>query len=107
MIGHSSISYEVLTGRKRRSVTLVGEADRKMLKTAIKHAAIKDSVRHRQVPPEVVAKWSSNLDDLKQEVSEILQEEKEEKQVYIVSCLGVLFSSVIHLLSSSVKQKWS
>ncbi|KAI0932221.1 nucleolar DEAD-box protein required for synthesis of 60S ribosomal subunit [Taiwanofungus camphoratus] len=68
-------------GKKGRSVTLVGEADRKMLKTAIKHAAIKDSVRHRQVPPEVVAKWSSNLDDLKQEVSEILQEEKEEKQL--------------------------
>ncbi|KAI0361642.1 DEAD-domain-containing protein [Trametes cingulata] len=68
-------------GKKGRSVTLVGEADRKMLKAAIKHSSSEDQVRHRQVPPEVVAKWSQKLDSLKQEISEILQEEKEEKHL--------------------------
>ena len=63
------------------SVTLVGEADRKMLKAAIKHSSGEDQVRHRQVPPEVVSKWAQKLDGLRSEISEILQEEKEEKQV--------------------------
>ncbi|KAL7285300.1 hypothetical protein ACG7TL_000395 [Trametes sanguinea] len=68
-------------GKKGRSVTLVGEADRKMLKAAIKHSSNEDQVRHRQVPPEVVAKWSKKLESLKGEISEILQEEKEEKHL--------------------------
>jgi ATP-dependent RNA helicase DDX27 len=67
------------------SVTLVGEADRKMLKTAIKHSAGEDQVRHRIIPPETVAKWTVRLGNLKGEVSEILQEEKEEKQVERIS----------------------
>ena len=64
-----------------RSVTLVGEADRKMLKSAIKHSAGADHVRHRLVPTEAVSKCARELDRLKDEVSAILQEEKEEKQV--------------------------
>ncbi|TFY69741.1 hypothetical protein EVJ58_g218 [Rhodofomes roseus] len=68
-------------GKKGRSVSLVGESDRKMLKAAIKHAAAEDSVRHRQVPAEAVSKWATRLDALKKEISEILQEEKEEKQL--------------------------
>jgi ATP-dependent RNA helicase DDX27 len=86
-------------------VTLVGEADRKMLKAAIKHGAEADQVRHRIVPPEAVAKWVEKLDELKGEISEILKEEKEEKQVTISSPLSrpILCS---HLLSSA-KQKWS
>ncbi|KAJ7092749.1 DEAD-domain-containing protein [Mycena epipterygia] len=67
-------------GKKGRSVTLVGEADRKMLKAAIKHGADADQVRHRIVPAEAVAKWVDKLEDLKDEISEILKEEKEEKQ---------------------------
>ncbi|KAJ7293597.1 DEAD-domain-containing protein [Mycena rebaudengoi] len=66
-------------GKKGRSVTLVGEADRKMLKAAIKHGADADQVRHRIVPPEAVSKWVEKLDDMKNEISEILKEEKEEK----------------------------
>ncbi|KZT74641.1 DEAD-domain-containing protein [Daedalea quercina L-15889] len=68
-------------GKKGRSVTLVGESDRKMLKAAIKHAAAEDAVRHRQVPAEAVSKWAAKLDALKKEIAEILQEEKEEKQL--------------------------
>ncbi|KAJ7492598.1 DEAD-domain-containing protein [Mycena latifolia] len=67
-------------GRKGRSVTLVGEADRKMLKAAIKHGADADQVRHRIVPSEAVTKWVEKLEELKDEISEILKEEKEEKQ---------------------------
>ncbi|KAI0814942.1 P-loop containing nucleoside triphosphate hydrolase protein [Irpex lacteus] len=68
-------------GKKGRSVTLVGEADRKMLKAAIKHASGEDQVRHRQVPQEAVQKWAQKLDELKDEISAVLQEEKEEKQL--------------------------
>ncbi|KAJ7225495.1 DEAD-domain-containing protein [Mycena pura] len=68
-------------GRKGRSVTLVGEADRKMLKAAIKHGAETDQVRHRIVPPEAVAKWVEKLEVLKDEISEILKEENEEKHL--------------------------
>ncbi|KAG7099249.1 nucleolar DEAD-box protein required for synthesis of 60S ribosomal subunit [Marasmius oreades] len=68
-------------GANGRSVTLVGEADRKMLKAAIKHGAGEDKVRHRIVPSEAVAKWVEKLEELKDEIAEILKEEKEEKQL--------------------------
>ncbi|KAL4243573.1 DEAD box helicase family protein [Abortiporus biennis] len=68
-------------GKQGRSVTLVGEADRKMLKAAIKHASAEDKVRHRQIPPDVVAKWSQRLEALKKEIAGVLEEEKEEKQL--------------------------
>lgn len=67
--------------RTLRSVTLVGEADRKMLKAAIKHGAGEDQVRHRVVPPDTVAKYTEKLESLKDEISEIMEEEKEEKLV--------------------------
>ncbi|KAI0312629.1 DEAD-domain-containing protein [Amylostereum chailletii] len=68
-------------GKKGRSVTLVGEADRKMLKTAIKHASGEDQVRHRTISPDVVSKWVKRLDLLKDEIVAVMQEEKEEKQL--------------------------
>jgi hypothetical protein len=64
-----------------RSITLVGEADRKVLKAAIKRAAGEDQVRHRTIPSEIVAKWSKKLESLKHEITGVLREEKEEKQV--------------------------
>ncbi|KAH9985378.1 DEAD-domain-containing protein [Russula compacta] len=68
-------------GRKGRSITLVGEADRKILKAAIKRAAGEDQVRHRTIPSEIVAKWSKKLESLKDEIAGVMQEEKEEKQL--------------------------
>jgi ATP-dependent RNA helicase DDX27 len=59
----------------------VGEADRKILKAAIKRAAGEDQVRHRTIAAEIVAKWSKKLESLKDDVAEVLREEKEEKQV--------------------------
>lgn len=65
-----------------------------MLKAAIKHGASEDQVRHRIVPPEAVSKWSQTLESLKDEVSAVLRDEKQEKQVggfmyYIVLLLHV------------------
>jgi ATP-dependent RNA helicase DDX27 len=68
-------------GRKGRSITLVGEADRKVLKAAIKRAAGEDQVRHRTIPSELVTKWSKKLESLKHEITGVLQDEKEEKQL--------------------------
>ena len=65
----------------QRSVTLVGEADRKVLKAAIKRAAGEDQVKHRTVPWEIVTKWSKKLESLKGEIAGVLNEEREEKQV--------------------------
>ncbi|KAG6842195.1 nucleolar DEAD-box protein required for synthesis of 60S ribosomal subunit [Blastosporella zonata] len=69
-------------GKKGRSVTLVGEADRKMLKAAIKHGAGgEDQVRHRIIPTEIVAKWVDSLEGLKDDIAMVLRDEKEEKQL--------------------------
>jgi ATP-dependent RNA helicase DDX27 len=63
------------------SVTLVGEADRKVLKTVIKHSGGEDKVGHRVIPADVVSKWKETLLALREEVEAVLQEEKEEKAV--------------------------
>ncbi|EJD47739.1 DEAD-domain-containing protein [Auricularia subglabra TFB-10046 SS5] len=77
-------------GARGRSVTLVGESDRKMLKAAIKHSAnaskddadkVDETVRHRVVPPDALAKWTAALADLKDEIVRVLAEEKEEKAI--------------------------
>jgi len=71
----------------------VGEADRKILKAAIKRAAGEDQVRHRTIAAEIVAKWSKKLESLKDDVAEVLREEKEEKQVRMTQ------STIIGLLT--------
>lgn len=63
------------------SVTLVGEADRRMLKAAIKHSTDADKVRHRTIPSDEVAVWTSRLDGIKDEITAVMKEEKEEKAV--------------------------
>lgn len=68
-------------GRSGRAITLVGEADRKMLKAVIKHSTDADKIRHRTIPPDEVAYWSKCLDEIKDEIGEVLREEKEEKAV--------------------------
>jgi ATP-dependent RNA helicase DDX27 len=65
-------------GRKGRSITLVGEADRKMLKAVMKQASA-DQVRHRIIPGEAVTAMAERLEELKDEITEVLKEEREEK----------------------------
>ena len=67
------------THNESRSVTLVGEADRKMLKAAIKHSSGEDQVRHRIVPTDILQNWVEKLTGFTEEVADILKEEKEEK----------------------------
>ena len=69
-----------MKGHCHRSITLVGEADRKMLKAAIKQST-NDQIRHRGIPPEAISQTAEQLENLRSEVSEVLKEEKEEKAV--------------------------
>jgi len=55
-----------------------------MLKAAIKHASGEDQVRQRTVPSEVISKYVEKLEELKNEISEVMAEEKEEKQVWFI-----------------------
>ncbi|KAG1469246.1 hypothetical protein G6F56_003364 [Rhizopus delemar] len=66
-------------GRNGRSVTLVGEADRKMLKMAIKSSAAGAQVKNRVVPNETVQKFKVKVEKLQQHIKEVLEEEKQEK----------------------------
>ena len=67
-------------GRKGRSISLVGEADRKMLKLAIKQSEA-DQIRHRIIPADAISAMSEKLDDIKEEIQDVLKEEREEKLV--------------------------
>jgi ATP-dependent RNA helicase DDX27 len=63
-----------------RSITLVGEADRKLLKAAIKQSEA-DQIRHRIIPTEAVADMAAKMEEMKDDIQAILKEEKEEKMV--------------------------
>jgi len=86
-----------------RSVTLVGEADRKMLKAAIKRSSGEDQVRHRIIPAETIQTYVERLAGLNGEIAEILKEEKEEKQVRS-SALPSFFFPVLKLLSFTAEK---
>ncbi|OZJ03277.1 hypothetical protein BZG36_03740 [Bifiguratus adelaidae] len=65
-------------GRNGRSVTLVGEADRKLLKLAVKSSP-SSQIKHRLVPADLIGKFRAKVDDLTEDVKAVLQEEKEER----------------------------
>ncbi|WVW86968.1 ATP-dependent RNA helicase DRS1 [Kwoniella bestiolae CBS 10118] len=65
-------------GRKGRSISLVGEADRKMLKAAIKQSEA-DQIRNRIIPSEAINAMAEKLNEIKDEIQEVMREEKEEK----------------------------
>ena len=67
-------------GRKGRSISLVGEADRKMLKSVVKHSK-EESMRHRIIPTDAVSGAAKTLSEIQEDISEILKEEREEKMV--------------------------
>ncbi|SPO26622.1 related to DRS1 - RNA helicase of the DEAD box family [Ustilago trichophora] len=69
-------------GRNGRAVTLVGEADRRMLKLAIKKSTA-EQIKHRIIPAAVASKMLATLEELKPEVDAVLREEKEEKALRI------------------------
>ncbi|XP_029200522.2 probable ATP-dependent RNA helicase DDX27 [Acropora millepora] len=68
-------------GRSGRSISLVGERERKLLKDIVKLA--KTPVKSRIVPPEVIDKYKSKIEGLEKDVKAILKQEGEEKELRV------------------------
>ena len=70
-------------GRQGRAVTLAGEADRKIIKTALK--AVKESCKivSRVLTPEDIDAMAKKLEELEEEIEAVLKEEKEERAMRI------------------------
>ncbi|KAH6586294.1 hypothetical protein BASA50_000758 [Batrachochytrium salamandrivorans] len=64
--------------RSGRAVSLIGEADRALLKLAIKNT--RDAVKNRVVPSNVVEKYEDIIAQLKDAIRDIYLQEKEEKE---------------------------
>jgi len=64
-----------------KAVSLIGEADRKVLKLAIKNST--SEVKHRIIPSSVIAKYKTKINGFKDQIKEIMDEEKEEKALRI------------------------
>ncbi|XP_049517563.1 LOW QUALITY PROTEIN: probable ATP-dependent RNA helicase DDX27 [Dermacentor silvarum] len=69
-------------GKSGRSVSMVGEQERKLLKEIVK--ASQDTVKQRILPPDVVAHFREKIAGLEQELESILQEEKAEKELGVI-----------------------
>ncbi|XP_065282218.1 probable ATP-dependent RNA helicase DDX27 [Dermacentor albipictus] len=69
-------------GKSGRSVSMVGEQERKLLKEIVKQA--RTPVKQRILPPDVVAHFREKIAGLEQEVESILQEEKAEKELGVI-----------------------
>ena len=67
-----------------------------MLKAAIKQSE-SDQIRHRIIPSEAVTAMGERLDEIRDEIEEILKEEKEEK---LVRPLCIIVVVVVHRLTS-------
>lgn len=65
-------------GRHGRSVTLVGESDRRLLKTVLKKTP-PEQVKHRLLPTEAVQRMDEAISALRPEIEQVLAEEKEER----------------------------
>lgn len=79
-------------GNFGRSVSFIGEQDRKMLKLAMKHA--KESVKHRKIPHDLCLKYVKIFKELLPKIKEIIEVEKEEKMAS--------FSFPYHLVLSDI-----
>lgn len=66
-------------GKSGRSVSMVGEQERKLLKEIVKQA--RTPVKQRILPSDVVAHFREKIAGLEQEIESILQEEKAEKEL--------------------------
>ena len=64
-----------------RSISLVGEGERKMLKEVVKRAKV--PAKSRLIPQDVVVRYRDKIRKLSPEIKAILKEEKEEKEVYV------------------------
>ncbi|XP_049269268.1 probable ATP-dependent RNA helicase DDX27 isoform X2 [Rhipicephalus sanguineus] len=69
-------------GKSGRSVSMVGEQERKLLKEIVKQA--RTPVKQRILPPDVVAHFREKIAGLEQEIESILEEEKAEKELGVI-----------------------
>lgn len=69
-------------GKSGRSVSMVGEQERKLLKEIVKQA--RTPVKQRILPSDVVAHFREKIAGLEEELESILQEEKAEKELGII-----------------------
>ncbi|GAB6025752.1 hypothetical protein CHUAL_011735 [Chamberlinius hualienensis] len=68
-------------GRGGRSITLVGENERKVLKEVIKKA--KNPVKSRLIPSDAISKFRDRIEGLEKDIKRIIREEEEEKELRI------------------------
>ncbi|KAI9149752.1 nucleolar DEAD-box protein required for synthesis of 60S ribosomal subunit [Blastocladiella emersonii ATCC 22665] len=68
-------------GRAGRAVSLVGEADRKLLRLVIKHATSADQIKHRTIPVAVIDKYAAKVEASKDDIRAVLDEERQEKSL--------------------------
>ncbi|KFM70150.1 putative ATP-dependent RNA helicase DDX27, partial [Stegodyphus mimosarum] len=66
-------------GKTGRSVSMVGEKERKLLKEIVKKT--KKSVRSRVIAPEIISKYYAQVTSLEEDLSRVMREEKEEKEL--------------------------
>ncbi|TIA87671.1 hypothetical protein E3P99_03023 [Wallemia hederae] len=68
-----------------RSISLIGESDRKMLKSVVKRSSAQstDSIKHRIVPADVLHDVAELVESLQDQIEDILKEEKEDRQMRI------------------------
>ncbi|XP_076359653.1 dead-box helicase Rs1 [Tachypleus tridentatus] len=66
-------------GHSGRSVSLVGESERKLLKEIVKKA--RNPVKHRIIPQTVVSHFISQIASLENNIEQILKTEKVEKEI--------------------------
>lgn len=69
-------------GRSGTAITLAAEPDRKVVKAAVKAGKSQGAkISSRIIDPTDADKWQAEIDALEDEIEEIIQEEKEEKQL--------------------------
>ena len=71
-------------GRSGRSCTIAAEPDRKVVKAAVKSGKAQGAkIVSRVVEPALVDEWTEKISAMEGEVDEIMEEEKEEKQMSV------------------------
>lgn len=67
-------------GRSGRACTLAAEADRKVVKAAVKSGKAQGAqIKQRTIDPQDVEAWVSRIEALQDEIEDVLREEKEER----------------------------
>ncbi|KAI9721752.1 MAG: nucleolar DEAD-box protein required for synthesis of 60S ribosomal subunit [Candelaria pacifica] len=69
-------------GRTGRACTIAAEPDRKVVKAAVKSGRAQGAkIVSRAVEPSDADRWAKKIDDMKDEIEDVMKEEKEEKQL--------------------------